>query len=211
MNNKSVYKNLNLNSDEELLKIVQRSRWHLFLALLPALILIILPFFLLAPLFYWGTAGRVIFFVLLAVGLSILIKKIITWRGTALLITNQRLVDIDREKLFFKVVSDIPLTKIQDVFYQIKGLNQVISRTGNVQIILAETKTKIEIKDVSWPQRVQQLILQLKNEASKEVFNAAKLSADELIRLVEKIKAGIGEDKFREITKTEQNDPAAEN
>ncbi|OGY46448.1 MAG: hypothetical protein A2744_03280 [Candidatus Buchananbacteria bacterium RIFCSPHIGHO2_01_FULL_44_11] len=203
MRNQSIYKDLVFNDGEELLKILRQSLWHFFLTLLPAAVIIVISFFLLFPLFYWGSYGRALFFFLLFLGLFIIIKRTVTWYFTTLIITNQRIIDIDQKKLFSKVVSDINLNKVQDVFYWIKGLNQIISRTGNIQVTLNDSKTKIEVKNISRPQKIQQLILQLKNNYLKNSLETAKLSADELVKLVEKIKIGIGEQKFRAITKDE--------
>ena len=138
-----------------------------------------------------------------------IIKKTVTWYFTTLIITNQRIVDIDQKKLFSKVVSNIDLGKVQDVFYWIRGLNQIISQTGNIQVALTDSKTKIEVRNISRPQKIQQLILQLKNNYLKNSLETAKLSADELVKLVAKIKTGIGEERFKAITEDDQSNDTA--
>ncbi len=199
MTNNSIYKNLILNEDELAVKIIRQSLLKLIISLTLPTILIILPFFFLYSLFYWGNLGIIIFFSLLAIGLLWLIRNIIIWYWQTFIITNQRIVDIDQKGIFQKVVSDIPLTKIQDIFYQTKGIWQTLTHTGNINIVLTDSKTKIEIRNVVRPNKIQQLILQLKNDTLKEKLETTKLSAQELVGLVKKIKAGIGEEKFNEI------------
>lgn len=201
----SIYKNLILNEDESLIKIIRQPWLKLVISLILPVILILLPFFFLYPLFYWGNKGIIIFASLLLIGLVRLIRNIIIWYWQIFIITNQRIVDIDQKGLFQKTVSDISLTKVQDVFYKIKGVWQTLTRLGDVNIILDDKKTRIEIKNIRQPRKIQQLILQLKAETLKDKLEVTQLSAQELINLVKKIKAGIGEDKFKEIVGEEKN------
>lgn len=199
MANKLIYKNLILNDDESIIKVV-RQRWlKLLTSLILPIICIVLPFFFLYPLFYWGNKGVVIFAGLLLTGILWLIRNIIVWYWQVFIITDQRIIDIDQKGLFQKTVSDIPLTKIDDVFYQIKGIWQTITRIGNIYVTLIDSKTKIEITNIAQPAKIQQLILQFKNEILKQNSDTGQLSAKDLVGLIAKIKAGIGEEKFNEI------------
>ncbi|MFA6254598.1 MAG: PH domain-containing protein [Patescibacteria group bacterium] len=198
-NNKPIYKNLILNEDEIIIKIIRQSILKLTSSLSLPIILIILPFFFLYLLFSWGNFGIAIFSVILLVGILWLTRALIVWYFQTFIITNQRIIDVDQKGMFQKTVSDIPLTKIQDIFYQTQGIWQTLAKTGNISIVLPDSKTKIEIKNVAQPHKLQQLILQLRADTLKEKLDSTKLSAQELVALVKKIKAGIGEEKFNEI------------
>jgi len=204
MANKAIYKNLVLNENEGIVKTVRQSTLKLITSLPLPIILIIIPFFFLYPLFYLGSKGIALFSAMLVLGILWLIRNVIIWYFQTFIITNQRIIDIDKKGFFQKTVSDIPLSKTNDVFYQIKGIWQTLSRIGNVYIILDDGKTQIEIRNISQPYRIQQLILQLKSDTLKEKLDSTQLSAQELLEMVKKIKAGIGEDRLREIlNKTE--------
>ena len=143
---------------------------------------------------------------MLSIGFLWLIRNIIIWRSQILIITNQRIIDIDKEGIFQKTVSDIPLTKIQDVFCQTKGIGQTLIRMGNIYITLNDSRTKIKTGNVPQPQKIQQLILQLKEDELKEKLESNQPTAQELLNLVKKIKAEIGEEKFSEILKKHQDE-----
>ncbi|HLC89825.1 MAG: hypothetical protein A3J65_00850 [Candidatus Buchananbacteria bacterium RIFCSPHIGHO2_02_FULL_45_11b] len=192
-------KNLILNDDEQFIQAVRQSKNQLFFALIPPLILILAPFFFLFPLFARGNLGAAIFFASLLLGLVWALRLFIVWYYRVFIITNQRLIDVDQQGVFTRIVSSEPLIKIQDVFYQIKGVWQTFARCGTVRITIAESKTAIEIRNIPQPQKIQQLILQLKADTLREKFDTTSLSAQELVNLVKKIKAGLGEDKFKQI------------
>lgn len=192
-------KNLILNEDEQFIQAIRQSKNQLIFALIPPLILILAPFFFLFPLFARGNLGAAIFFASLSIGLVWALRLFIVWYYRVFIITSQRVIDIDQRGVFSRIVSSEPLAKIQDVFYQIKGVWQTLTKCGTIRITIAESKTAIEIQNISQPQRVQQLILQLKADTLREKFDTTSLSAQELVNLVKKIKAGLGEDKFKQI------------
>lgn len=181
------------------MRIVRQSPWRLTSSAAPPAILIILTFLLFFPLFARGKAGISLFFAALIIGAVWLGRNFIIWKMSTLLITNQRIIDADQQGLFRKTVSDVPLSKIQDVFYRVNGLQQTVSRVGNVKIILNDQKTAIEAKNINQPAAIQQLILQLRSETLHDRLDTTNLSAQELIELVKKIKAGLGEEKFKKV------------
>lgn len=200
----SVYKNITLNDDENIARLVRQPVLTLVILLIMPVALIVLAFFFMFPLFNWGNMGMAIFFSLIVIGVFWLIRNIVIWNWRTFIITNQRVVDVDQKGLFQKITSDVPLSKIQDVFYQRKGVWQTLTRIGNVNIILDDNKTKIEIRNISQPRKIQQLIIQLKADTLKEKLNSTNLSAQELVAMIKKIKAGIGEEKFKEIIGEEE-------
>ena len=199
MANKFIYKNFILNENEEVIKIIRQSKGVIISKIILPIILIIGPFFFLWPLFQMGNIGIIIFFLLIISGLFILIRNLFIWYFKILVVTNQKIVDIDQQRLLHKIVSDIPLEKIQDIFYRIKGLNQTLTGVGDIQIVLTDNKTRIELENIKQPQKIQQIILQLRLENMEYRLEETKLSAQELLNLVKKIKNGIGEEEFKRI------------
>src|SRR3989338_3686544 len=99
-----IQKNINLGPEEAIIKISRAAGRTLILGLGLPLIVIVIDFFFLYPLFYRGQAGIIIFFSLLAISSVWLLHRLLRWRLTLLIITNQRLVDIDQSKLLTKTV-----------------------------------------------------------------------------------------------------------
>jgi len=200
MSNKKIFSDVTLNDGEIIVRTIRKSRLKLAGSIiLPVLIISADFFFLFRLMFYWANLGLAAFLLILLLGLIWLIRSAIIWYYQIFIITSQRIFDVDRQGIFRKIVSSVPLTKIQDVYYEVSGLGQTLAKTGNVSLIIADTKTKIEFKNISGPQRIQQLILRLKEDTLQEKLETTELSAQELVELVKKIKAGIGESKFKEI------------
>lgn len=197
-------KNLNLKEGEVLVKVVRQSPWAFLGSEILVTLLIITPFFFLFLLFSWGKQGQIIFFASLILGIFLAFKTFIKWYFNAFIITNKRIVDFDQRGLFQRTVSELPLNKIQDIFYEIKGVKQTIFGYGTIEIIISGTQSKLRIRNVSQPQKIQQLILQLQTDFLKNTIEYTKLSAQELVQLVKKIKTSLGEEKFKEILKEEE-------
>jgi len=207
MANKKISKDVILNDGELLIRTMRRSWLKLLGAIILPLIIIIADFFFLFRLmFYWANVGLAVFLTILLIGLFWLARSAIVWYYQVFIITSQRIFDIDQKGIFKKTVSSVPLIKIQDVFYEVSGAGQTLTKTGNVSILITDGKTKIEVKNISEPQRIQQLILRLKEDTMQEKLETTELSAKELIELVKKIKAGIGEKKFEEIINLSEKD-----
>jgi len=190
---------LTLTAGEQLVLLVRQSPVQLVRSAAVPTVIIIAAFFMLFPLFAQGTVGIIIFAAMVTAGTLWLVRAFIVWYYRTLTITTKRIIDVDQQKLFNKPVSEVPLEKIQDVFYRVRGVGQTLSRAGNVSLILDDKKPRIEAQNVSQPQKIQQLILQLRSETLHDRLDTAKLSAQELIELVRKIKAGLGEEQFKKI------------
>jgi membrane protein YdbS with pleckstrin-like domain len=186
------YQKFLTDPSEKIINLVRQSKLIIInQSIIPAS-LIILPFFFLYPLFAWARYGIIIFFASILIGLIWLIRNILIWSKRVFIITDRQIIDIDQAGLFKKIVSSIALTKIQDVYYEVKGLSQTFGKLGNVAIIINDNKTKIEIDNIKQPEAVQRLIFSLKSKINND-------SAPELINLIKKIKDALGPEKFNEI------------
>ena len=112
------------------------------------------------------------------------------------IITNQRIIDIDKRGLFKKEVSEVSLLKIGDVFYKINGLYQTLFRFGNIEITIKDGKYKIELKNIQQPYKIQHLILELSRKISKESSANDNSTTNELVNLIKKIRDELGPTKF---------------
>ncbi len=99
-----------------------------------AFLLLFAPFFFIVPLFRWGTPGRVIFGVVLLAGLVGLARALTMWYLSTVVLTNERIVRMNQEGLFDRMVSEIELGNIQHSSYEHKGVLQTILRFGAIQI-----------------------------------------------------------------------------
>jgi hypothetical protein len=124
--------NVTMRVDEELVLAVRKHPICVTVPLLFSFLLLVGAFFLLFPLFSLGTIGVVLFSALLVFSLVVGIRSWILWRSTQLLVTTQRVVDVDRRGMFRWVISDVTFDTIADISYEIAGPLQVLCRAGNV-------------------------------------------------------------------------------
>ncbi len=88
------------------------------------------------------------------------------WYLNIQIITNIRVVDVDQEGLFFHVVSELHIDKIEDVTSQVGGIFGTIFNYGDVLVQTAGTVERFEFPNVPNPAAIEKLILDLYEEHS---------------------------------------------
>jgi uncharacterized membrane protein YdbT with pleckstrin-like domain len=124
-----------------------------------ALVVFAAPFFFMLPLFDLGGYGLVLFVLFLVAGTFWGVRTIFRWFWTVLVVTNQRIVDIDQKGLFDRVVSEASFDKIQDVSYARRGVWATLFNYGTLVIQTAGSTAHLEQYYVRRPQDVQHQIV----------------------------------------------------
>ncbi len=155
---------LQLKDGEKVSFIVRRHPITLAPGLILALVLIVLPFFLMFPMFSWGVFGLVLFVVSVVIGISVAIRTLLVWDSDVLILTNIRLIDVDQKGIFTRLVTEALLDKIQDVSWSKVGIIESIFRIGTVKVQTAGTAALIEARKVSRPETLHRMINDLKQD-----------------------------------------------
>lgn len=131
------------------------------IVLLPRLVLagllIALPFFFLFSLSHAGTGGVLVFALCVALGLVIALRSFLMWDSDVLLVTSERLVDVDQRGLWARIVAETPLSQVHEVVWLRKGLLPALCRTGTLRI-RSGASSDIVCSGVPRPERVSRLI-----------------------------------------------------
>lgn len=175
--NGSIIRKINLKAGEEVVSVVRHYALTLWLKILGAFLLLVLPFFLIFPLFKWGYWGVGLFLILILLGIVYGAKIFAVWYYNAFIITNKKIVDIDQRGFFERVVSEAAYEEIQDVSYRRKGIWQTIFRYGDVRVKLAGAEDGFEIRNVRAPAQVEQLIYNLMHPGKRDKDGNPDLSA----------------------------------
>lgn len=77
------------------------------------------------------------------------------------IVTNDRIIDIEQTSLFGRSVSELDLSRIQDVHSEVKGIIPTLFGYGTVKIQTAGEDKNFVFKQVSNPHVVRQRILEL--------------------------------------------------
>ena len=83
------------------------------------------------------------------------------------IVTNDRIMNIEQHGLFGRTVSELDLTKIQDVTSEIKGIIPTLFNYGDVHIQTAAEEKRFVFEQVPNPHEVRKGILDLIDEDKK--------------------------------------------
>lgn len=149
---------LQLKDTEEVRWLTRRHAATLFPSLVPAFLLIVLPFFFLFPLFSLGWLGVLMFSASVLSGLGIAARALLIWDADVFIVTNLRVVDVDQSGLFARKVTEAPLATVQDCSWQRKGVLETVFRMGSVRVQTAGTAADLEAVRIPAPESVHEII-----------------------------------------------------
>jgi membrane protein YdbS with pleckstrin-like domain len=174
---------LQMKDEENIRVMVRRHLITLAGPLLIAMLLIVVPFFLLFPLFSLGIIGVLIFGALIAAGIALAFRSLYVWDADVLIVTNLRVVDVDQQGFFSRHVSEAPLSSIQDVSWNKKGIWQTLFRMGSIKIQTAGATAVIEAAHVPQPEKVHEVINDARQEAPRQGQGATPVQNDRRSRI----------------------------
>lgn len=126
-----------------------------------AVILIVLLVVGFAPWFIWGsTPGTLQFLlVILIIGAIYAGGRYYMWYKTIYILTTQRIIGVNQDKVFLRNTAEVPLRNIQNINHVKKGPFSTIFNFGSIKIQTTGAVLAIEIKCVEEPLEFQQKIL----------------------------------------------------
>ena len=155
-----------LKPEEDVLLITHQSIIPWIPRVVLAFIWLVLPFFLLFPLFHLGLIGATFFLVLLFSGVLYAIRLTLMWRNSVFIITDRRIIDVDQRGMFSRVVSEAVYAVIADVSYSVRGVLPTVFRFGNVMIQTHGSAVNLEVYRVHRPNMVHDLVNDLRHEVN---------------------------------------------
>ena len=126
---------------------------------LPLIFLIILGFIFFKIKFsfnFWGYWAAAIGAISIILFITFLVKWTV-WKNNEIVVTNQRVIYNNQKGLFSKVVTEIFLSDIHEVSYELDGIGETFSNYGTVRIKTGGS-VDLMIKKVKNPQKVVETI-----------------------------------------------------
>ncbi len=130
-------------------------------SILGALFFLFAAFFFLYPLFRLRLPGVIVFILLLMGAKYFLIRVGIGRYGNMYVVTNERLIDVERRGIFDRIVSELPLGNIHDVSFRLKGPLGMLLSIGTITVRTIGGATNFQWKWVRNPDRVRELLLEI--------------------------------------------------
>ncbi|TAK03818.1 hypothetical protein EPO34_01505 [Patescibacteria group bacterium] len=175
---------IQLKPEEEILLAVR----EVVLPRVPAFFMLglwfLLPFFLLFPLFRLGWLGVLGFFAILVPAVVFIWRAYRKWSDTMLVITDRRVIDIERRGLFDTEVCEASFADVDEVTFRIKGLMPTLCRYGDVEVKISGAAADIEFCRVKHPAKVHDLIADLRRSAREGEADPAEQRIRRLAKVV---------------------------
>lgn len=137
-------------------------------------LVLLVDFFMMFYLFEQGVLGMIVFFVLFTLVLVYVVRIIFLWQRNQVIITNQRIIDVEQSTLFKRLVSAVPYSKVLNVSASKKGVWQTIFRYGNIYIEISGKPIPFELYNVKQPFSVMKLINGLCEKVPKKMDEVAQ-------------------------------------
>ena len=113
-------------------------------------------------IFFASLIGSILF------GILLMLPGWIGWHFSVFIVTDQRFVQITQKGLFHTTFADIALPHIQQVNYQISGIEQTLMGFGTIR--MQTYMGELEIHDVPHPAKIQRKLVQiLRDEEIKPI------------------------------------------
>lgn len=172
---------IKFNENEKLKTIVYKHWIVFFWHFLKISVVVALPIFASCSFgFCWqGLWGPTVFWSLIFIGAVFIIRRWIIWRKDILIITNQRIIDINQKNLFDKEVAEISFYKMRDIIYKVKGILATVFDFGRIELHLVGGSILV-LERVPNPRKIQEILIKLKSET--------EMSAQELLDTVTEVK-----------------------
>jgi len=86
------------------------------------------------------------------------------------IITDQKVISVDQQRLFVREISTLQLDKIQDVTVEVKGIIPTIFHFGDILIQTAGEKREFVMLQIAEPQKVRDRIVHVIEQYNREHF-----------------------------------------
>jgi len=210
----NIEKVIRLKDNEEVIAVLRNHMVTRMRQILLALALVAVPFFFMLPLFSLGMPGVIGFGISISAGLIYGWREFFKWYGSAFVVTDLRVIDIDQHGWFSRTVSEVELNRIQDVSFSIKGLSGTIFGYGSVLIQTAGSGANIELSAAPDPKEAHHLITEIMaahragavaagdngatHKVSRLLEDAAQLDGPEARAFLTAIQQAVGKTEERE-------------
>jgi hypothetical protein len=118
-------------------------------------------------------------------GLIVFLTAILDFYYDIMIVTDRRIVDIDQEQLFFRSISELNLTDVEDVNSSVSGFFQTIFGYGTVTIQTAGTKANFIALNFRHPREIASIITDLADQAKRGVKDIERKPESSVIGIIE--------------------------
>ena len=168
---------VNIRQNEKLLKVIRQFPLVYFWKFALWFIIFLMPFFFIIPLKnFWDRNGLYIGLGVGLVAAVFLMRVIVEWYFTKLLITSRRIIGIHQKGLFDRTVSDTDFSRIIKISFSVEGIFETLFNYGNLEIETFAEK-QFPVMKVGSPEKIYTFITNLQSESESDQEQAEKCEA----------------------------------
>lgn len=164
----SLAKKINLREGEEIIEVVRSAAVLSLLGYFFGFSILLVVSFFSTWLLSYDTPGSVIMGIGLFFGILFIFRAWLKRRYNYWVITNIRIVDIDRLGFFNKVISEIWFEELADIYMHKKGILSGIFNYADIVIESSAEQFVLEMKKIKAPEKFIEWIRDLKKDFSVE-------------------------------------------
>ena len=166
-----------IQEQEEIIKIIHRHWFNIFVQFIPIIAMVILLFgaFAFLPSFFQGNnSGSLLLFLESTFALFIWLYGFFIWIDYYFdiwIITSERIINVEQRGLFIRSMSEVKYSRIQDVTAEEKGVIPTMMDYGDVFVQTAGEKERFVFRKVPNPYGLKDMIMNMQKEQVKEESN----------------------------------------
>ena len=174
----------NQREDELVVMVLFKHWWLLAGPVLKALLIIavslLIPiwFHFMGAIFRYGIIAAA-YYLWHVFWIGYMVYQYLTWYLDKYIITNQRIIDIDQQGLFRRKVSEVELSRIQNITHLIAGIIPTMLNFGTV-VIQSAGANDLTLDAVANPPMIQEEVAGLVKEATAD----QPVTAADLIKMI---------------------------
>lgn len=156
-----------LNQNENVIKVVRRHPITFLLPLLKSLATFLVfgaGGYLVLSIYQGSVKEAAVVIGFLLAGMYLLLQWLV-WSTTVFIITNQRIIDIDKKGLFRKTITELEYSHVQEILYEINGIIATLSKSGDVLIKTVDGTVAME--GIYRPERIYKMVIDAKKNCLK--------------------------------------------
>lgn len=157
------------------IEIVQIFGYTAVLVTIPIIILTFFSYTGTSPIQHeiWGPLIALFFAIYLFLVFIITITQFTDYYLDTWIVTTERIINIEQQGLFSRIVSELHLNQVQDVTAETHGVLETVLTYGDVYIQTAGTRERFNFKNVDNPELVKRSITRLVEEDKRRHGDAS--------------------------------------
>jgi hypothetical protein len=186
-----IYRNFPGQRERETIVFILKKHWSFILPELikgsiPLLLGLVLPAFPVVSGYVFDTlVFSLLYIAWMVFWASYIVYAYRNWQNDRLIVTDQRIIEIDQQGAFSKRVSEIDLDKVTEIHHQIDGLIHTMFNVGTLYIHAGSHQAGIVTEGIPDPADAQESMLRLIGDMASD----KPLTAQDLVSYIHNLKA----------------------